>query len=201
MAAYMVECARALCSDAHSNQPTRPCFRYRNITAQNNNQIQTMLEYNTAQSVHFCLPDFLAIFGAIYPIWSCIPSCSPYAFYWNVAGNVAEKNRTKQLLQIIFRQYCVSYVFCAHAILGSLLCRRYCIYQTKFKAALLYLSKDYDTSAMKEYDMNGIVIYCPEEGQITGYDYFPSSSYDYMIQLTELRGKALKDGFRSLERE
>lgn len=61
--------------------------------------------------------------------------------------------------------------------------------------------KDYDTSAMKEYDMNGIVIYCPEEGQITGYDYFPSSSYDYMIQLTELRGKALKDGFRSLERE
>lgn len=54
---------------------------------------------------------------------------------------------------------------------------------------------------MKEYDMNGIVIYCPEEGQITGYDYFPSSSYDYMIQLTELRGKALKDGFRSLERE
>lgn len=61
--------------------------------------------------------------------------------------------------------------------------------------------KDYDTSAMKEYDRNGIVIYCPEEGQITGYDYFPSSSYDYMIQLTELRGNTLKDGFRSLERE
>lgn len=61
--------------------------------------------------------------------------------------------------------------------------------------------KNYDTSAMKEYDMNGIVIYCPEEGQITGYNYFPSSSYDYMIQLTELRGKTLKDGFRSLERE
>ncbi|HBV84495.1 MAG TPA: hypothetical protein DEB74_17215 [Lachnospiraceae bacterium] len=61
--------------------------------------------------------------------------------------------------------------------------------------------KDYDTSTMKEYDMNGIIIYCPEEGQITGYDYFPSSSYDYMIQLTELRGTTLKDGFRSLERE
>ncbi|MDE7324497.1 MAG: hypothetical protein K2N73_17625 [Lachnospiraceae bacterium] len=61
--------------------------------------------------------------------------------------------------------------------------------------------KNYDTSAMEEYDMNGITIYCPKEGQITGYDYFPSSSYGYMIHTTELRGNSLKEGFRSLERE
>ncbi len=61
--------------------------------------------------------------------------------------------------------------------------------------------KNYDTSPMEEYDMNGTTIYCPKEGQITGYDYFPASSYDYMIHTTELRGNSLKDGFRSLERE
>ncbi len=61
--------------------------------------------------------------------------------------------------------------------------------------------KNYDTSPMEEYDMNGITIYCPKEGQITGYDYFPASSYNYMIHNTELRGNSLKDGFRSLERE
>lgn len=123
MAAYMVECTRALCSDAHSNQPARPYFGYRNTAAQINNKIQTMLEYDIAQSVHFYLPGCMAIFGTIHPIWACIPSCIPHAFYWNVAWNVAEKNRTEQFLQTMFRKYCISYVFCAHAILGSLLCR------------------------------------------------------------------------------
>lgn len=59
--------------------------------------------------------------------------------------------------------------------------------------------KDYETSPMTEYNMNGITVYCPEQGQITGYQYFPSSSYDFMINCTELRGDSLKDGFRSLE--
>lgn len=59
--------------------------------------------------------------------------------------------------------------------------------------------KDYDTSSMAEYDMNGVTIYYPVEGQITGYQYFPSSSYHIMLANTELRGNTLKDGFRSLE--
>ena len=59
--------------------------------------------------------------------------------------------------------------------------------------------KDYETSPMTEYDMNGITVYSPTEGQITGYQYFPSSSYNSMINTTELRGNSLKDGFRSLE--
>ncbi|MDE7479384.1 MAG: hypothetical protein K2M91_15860 [Lachnospiraceae bacterium] len=59
--------------------------------------------------------------------------------------------------------------------------------------------KDYDTSPMTTYDMNGITIYCPTQGQVTGYKYFPASSYDYMIHNTEERGSTLKDGFRSLE--
>lgn len=59
--------------------------------------------------------------------------------------------------------------------------------------------KEYETSEMQQFDMNGITIYCPVEGQTVGYSYFPSSAYDYMITSTELRGSDLKDGFRSLE--
>lgn len=59
--------------------------------------------------------------------------------------------------------------------------------------------KEYNTSSMKEYDMNGITVYCPTEGDTVGYNYFPSSAYDYMITNTELRGNTLKKGFRSLE--
>lgn len=59
--------------------------------------------------------------------------------------------------------------------------------------------KDYDTSKMKEYNLSGITIYSPEEGAVTGYKYFPASSYSYMIESTELRGESLKDGFRPIE--
>lgn len=59
--------------------------------------------------------------------------------------------------------------------------------------------KKYDSSSMEEYDMNGITVYLPTDADITGYDYFPSSAYDYMIINTELRGNTLKEGFRSLE--
>ncbi len=59
--------------------------------------------------------------------------------------------------------------------------------------------KDYDTSEMDEYDMNGITVYSPKEGEVTGYKYFPASAYDFMISVTELRGSSLKDGFRNTE--
>ncbi len=56
--------------------------------------------------------------------------------------------------------------------------------------------KEYETSPMEEFDMNGITIYSPAKGEITGYQYFPASTYDEMIRRTELRGKSLKDGFK-----
>lgn len=59
--------------------------------------------------------------------------------------------------------------------------------------------KDYAHSEMIEYDMNGITIYTPKDGEITGYNYFPSSTYDFMITCTELRSGSLKDGFRNTE--
>ena len=61
------------------------------------------------------------------------------------------------------------------------------------------IQKDYDHSEMQTYDMNGVTIYSPKEGETNGYRYFPSSAYGYMIENTELRGSDLKDGFRNTE--
>ena len=61
------------------------------------------------------------------------------------------------------------------------------------------MQKDYDHSDMQTFDMNGITIYNPKEGEVTGYQYFPASSYDYMINCTELRGDSIEDGFRNTE--
>lgn len=61
------------------------------------------------------------------------------------------------------------------------------------------MQRDYEHSEMQTFDMNGVTIYCPKEGQITGYQYFPASSYDYMINCTELRGDSVKNGFRNTE--
>ena len=59
--------------------------------------------------------------------------------------------------------------------------------------------KDYDHSPMTTIEMNGLSIYTPIEGEITGYNHFPASSYDYMIECSELRGNDIKDGFRNSE--
>lgn len=61
------------------------------------------------------------------------------------------------------------------------------------------MQKDYDHSEMQTFHMNGVTIYNPKEGETTGYNYFPASSYSYMIRCTELRGNDIKDGFRNTE--
>lgn len=61
------------------------------------------------------------------------------------------------------------------------------------------MQKDYEHSKMQAFDMNGVTIYNPKEGETTGYHYFPASSYSYMINCTELRGHEVKDGFRNTE--
>ena len=52
---------------------------------------------------------------------------------------------------------------------------------------------------MAEYDMNGVTIYYPKEGEAVGYKYFPASAYDYEIVNTELRGSSIRKGFRNTE--
>lgn len=59
--------------------------------------------------------------------------------------------------------------------------------------------KDYDISEMAEYDMNGVTVYYPKEGEVVGYKYFPSSAYKMEISNTELRGSGIEKGFRNTE--
>lgn len=59
------------------------------------------------------------------------------------------------------------------------------------------LQKDYDSTELKVTDMNGINIYSPQMGEISGYYYFPATTYPQMISDVELRGSDLKDGFRN----
>lgn len=59
------------------------------------------------------------------------------------------------------------------------------------------LQKDYDSTELKVTDMNGINIYSPQMGEISGYYYFPATTYPQMISDVELRGSDLQDGFRN----
>lgn len=59
--------------------------------------------------------------------------------------------------------------------------------------------KDYDSSEVDAYDMNGVTVYSPKSDRINSYRYFPSTVHSWMITNTELRGDGLKDGFRNTE--
>ena len=59
------------------------------------------------------------------------------------------------------------------------------------------MQKDYDSTELQEIDMNGITIYAPTEGEVSGYYNFPTTTYPQMITDVELRGESLEDGFRN----
>lgn len=56
--------------------------------------------------------------------------------------------------------------------------------------------KDYDNYDVKSYEIDGVVFYCPVEGDRVGYDSFPSSPVEAQIIL---RGNGIEDGFRYAE--
>lgn len=56
--------------------------------------------------------------------------------------------------------------------------------------------KDYDNYDVKSYEIDGVVFYCPVEGDRVGYDSFPSSPAEAQIVL---RGNGVGDGFRYAE--
>lgn len=99
--------------------------------------------------------------------------------------------------------------------------RIYVRYQTVTKAAYLlimipgfiiymnqisYLSEasmveqeDYGYYSTYEADLNGVTIWLPNEGDQVGYSVFPSTPYEQLLNIIELRGDELKDGFRVKE--
>lgn len=60
------------------------------------------------------------------------------------------------------------------------------------------LQKDYDSTELKTIDLNGVTIYAPVQGEVSGYYNFPTTTYPSMIDDVELRGNELKNGFRSI---
>lgn len=62
------------------------------------------------------------------------------------------------------------------------------------KDGYLFLQEDYENFETTTYDVDGISIYIPVEGDRTGYEAFPSAQKEENI---ELRGEDLSSGFRS----
>lgn len=57
------------------------------------------------------------------------------------------------------------------------------------------LQKDYETFAVKEYNLHGVSFYYPEEGDQTGYHYFPASP----VKAEDIfLGDTIKDGFKDV---
>ena len=59
------------------------------------------------------------------------------------------------------------------------------------------MQKDYDSTDLQEIDMDGITIYAPTHGEVSGYYNFPTTTYPQALPDVELRGDSLKDGFRN----
>lgn len=56
--------------------------------------------------------------------------------------------------------------------------------------------KDYDNYETRSYEIDGVLFYCPVEGDRVGYESFPSSPAEAQIRL---RGDGIGDGFRYAE--
>ena len=56
--------------------------------------------------------------------------------------------------------------------------------------------KDYEDYSVREVPLNGISILIPEEGDQAGYWAFPSTPHAELLNVIELRGEEMKDGFR-----
>lgn len=86
---------------------------------------------------------------------------------------------------------CLTAVPAAAAILGFFL------FAVNLEGISLCLPNDYPEYACYETDFqNGGQVYLPEEGDLTGYRYFPAIPYPARLELIEVRGNSLKDGYR-----
>lgn len=59
-----------------------------------------------------------------------------------------------------------------------------------------FVQKDYEAGELYELNIDGLIVYCPVDGEATGYYAFPASAYSNMPKNMELRGSNIKDGFR-----
>lgn len=94
-------------------------------------------------------------------------------------------NKIQAVIYFVFLLYGVYKIFAlGQYVYGSRLVKCY-VWQA-----------DYGTYELDSYEVDGITIYYPVQGDRTGYDYFPATNAKINV---ELRGDGLKDGFRCAE--
>ncbi len=59
--------------------------------------------------------------------------------------------------------------------------------------------KDYDRAEVGSCEINGNLIYFPENGEINDYHVFPGTCYKFMLDRSTLMGNEIKDGFKAKE--
>lgn len=64
---------------------------------------------------------------------------------------------------------------------------------------LVLTQKEYEWRETQEIEWNGIKVYVPTEGDQCGYEAFPGTPYLKLLDLIELRGNTIKEGFRPSE--
>lgn len=85
---------------------------------------------------------------------------------------------------------------------GLLLCILFntypmCVYTIEqIKEIDVLQAADYPENICNEYSLDGERIYVQAEGDQSGYDSFPTTPYKQRLEVIELRGESLRDGFR-----
>lgn len=70
---------------------------------------------------------------------------------------------------------------------------------TYLNEGVIVEQEDYGDYPAYEAELDGITIWIPEQGDQAGYSVFPSTPYGQVLNIIELRGNDLQDGFRVKE--
>lgn len=82
------------------------------------------------------------------------------------------------------------------SVILILLFSEYIIKWKEYKDFPLVLQQDYEDKDVKKIDFENVTVYVPVEGDRSGYYAFPSTPYERQLEIIELRGDSLKEGFK-----
>lgn len=77
-----------------------------------------------------------------------------------------------------------------------LLFSEYVIKWKEYTTLPLLLQQDYEDKEVKKLNFENITVYVPVEGDQSGYHPFPSTPYEKQLEMIELRGDSLQEGFK-----
>ncbi len=101
------------------------------------------------------------------------------------------------LAQIVEKKAAIGRVICFLTLI-PMLCI-YCSQITYFCQVSVVKQEDYREYASKEFLLGETKLWIPQEGDQIGYNVFPSTPYENILGIIELRGENVCDGFRVKE--